>query len=343
MPLHLVGISNNGIWHTIRRPGGWDPWENILASAGPLPSPSDDIACGFVNGQLHVCVSTHPAPQPGVFHTIRFARGNWQPWGDAGSLVFKQNLGNGRIMQIIGLGRVDCAGISNGLHLCIAGEKKLSQDPLNGPPTIWRSVRTPNNWTAPNTVTAGYSLMWDIACAKVNSDQLHVLARCQNAGGSELLIHNIWFADGTQQELGDEDVFSQFANVNDLRNTQWVAGAGIEQALHVVVSDGNELFHTIRLNHAAWQPSFGLVRPAVDNAFTGPLSQPACANDGGNLHVCAISAGSIKHTIRLTNPSAWRNPENATTGSFGDVVDSVRPGSTGSPTKTFSAIACAGE
>jgi hypothetical protein len=44
--LHLVGISDGRIWHTVRRPTfDWDPWEEVTAPT----------AAGQVPGLFHVC------------------------------------------------------------------------------------------------------------------------------------------------------------------------------------------------------------------------------------------------------------------------------------------------
>jgi hypothetical protein len=336
MPLHLVGISGNQVWHTIRRSGGWDPWDELLVSAGALPAPPARIACGFVMGALHVCV----AMRSELFHTIRFARGNWQSWGNAGSIAFP---------QVRGITNVDCVGMDNVLHVCVDGFTRSGT--LQTLPAVWHAMRISNpnsaldSWTSSGEVTARYRVINDLACANVAGAQLHILARCTDTSGAELLVHNIRFADGTSQPLGDQDVISLFpTNANALRGTRTIAAAGIGGQLHVVASNGTELFHTIRLNDVAWQPTFGSVRIEVDATFTGPLALPACANESGNLHVCAISDGGIVHTIRLSSPAAWRNPEAADRGMFGDVLANVPPGLNGSaPPRAFAEIACAGE
>jgi hypothetical protein len=175
---------------------------------------------------------------------------------------------------------------------------------------------------------------------------------CIGSTGGQLLIHNIWVGS-TPQPLGDQDVISHFpGEAAALRDNALVAAAGIGGALHVL-NGGGELRHTIRLNATTWQSTFGLVIPAVNatppsppppgvSPFTRSFSYSACANDGGNLHVCAISDGSIFHTIRISDPAAWRNPEEGTFGFFGNVLNAVPAGSTGSPPRRFTDIACSG-
>ncbi len=331
MSLHLVGISGGRVWHTIRSAGApWAPWDDVLNSTGPLSFPPSDISCGFAGGALHVCVAGGGGR---LSHTIRSGPGAWQPWGDAELAAFS---------RVSGIESVDSVGIGGDLHVCVDGF--IDGRPLRTLPAVWRGVRisAPPSWVPGAEITNRYSPILDFACASVDGGQLHTLVRCTDGEGTQVLMHNIRFPNGDQQSAGDQDVFRLFPNVAALRSTQSVAAAGIGPALHVVASDGNELFHTIRLNDAAWQPTFGRVRPAVDPAFRGPLSFPACANDGGNLHICAISAGAVMHTIRLSNPAAFRNPEAGPTVGFGDVLSTVPPG----PAvllRAFTKIACAGE
>jgi hypothetical protein len=332
--MHLVGVSGGSIWHTIRDPlKGWDPWDEVTASAGPVVDPPREIACAFVAGVLHVCVTTAVG---GLIHTIRFGKGNWQPWGDAGSVGFS---------TVLGLSLVGSASIGSGLVVCVDGFKRSSGTHTQSLPAVWRSDRTAAGWSAPGSVTDAYLSISDIACASVSGSELHVLARCvDRISSAELLIHTIWYPSGASQPLGDQDVIKNFpgSSMSSLKRTRTVAAAGIGQALHVVASDGIELFHTIRIDNTRWQGTFGLVRPSVDASFLAPLTGPACANDGGNLHVCAISNGAIFHTIRMSSPAGWRNPETSSKGGFGNVLGSVPPGPRGSPPQTFIDIGCCG-
>lgn len=337
MPLHLVGLSGGRIWHTIRRPNAnvdWTPWEDVTSLVpSALPGTPSRVACATVMDTLQVCVLT----SAGLFHTIQFTPTSWQAWGNAGVTAFP---------QVILLSNVDCAGTGEQLHVCIDG--LLSSRQNQTLPAVWRSIRIPTKWSAAAEVTNRYEPILNVACAQVTPapgerDELHVLARAVDITSADVLMHNIELPSGASQPAGDQDVFRLFPNAAALRLTRTVAAAGIGPELHVVASDGTELFHTIRLNNSAWQSTFGLVRPAVDPTFTAPLENPACANDGGNLHVCAISGGRIMHTIRISSPPEWRNPENATSGSFGDVLAAVPAGSGGvAPPPTFDDIACAG-
>ena len=330
MPVHLVGISAGRIWHTIRTgPAGWVAWDDVLAGAGPLSGTPSRVACGVAGGQLHVCVAT----SAGLFHTIRFGAGSWQPWGDAGSAGFP---------GVLGITNVDCVGVGPELHVCVEGIQRSGQ--IQTLPAVWHSTRLPGSWTAPTEVTARYRILWDLACGAA-SGNVHVVARVQDVPGSELLVHTIRFPNGSLQPLGDQDVIPMYpaATAAAVRATGTVAAAGNGVPLHLLASDGTEVLHTIRLDDTQWQDSFGPVRPAVDPAFPGPLALPAAAVADGNLHVFAISAGTVVHTIRLTTPPSWRNPETAAAGSFGDVVKTVASGSSGTPDRSFTDIAAAGE
>jgi hypothetical protein len=331
MPVHLIGISAGTIWHTIRNgPDGWTPWENVTSGAGPLSGTASRISCGVADGQLHVCAVT----STGLYHTIRYTAGSWQPWGNAGATAFP---------SVVGITNVDCVGIGSQLHVCVEGSRRSGS--IQTLPAVWQSTRQPGSWTAPGEITGRYRILWDLACGGTAEGNVHLVARVQDVSGSELLIHTIRFPDGSLQPLGDQDVSALYpgATAVALRGTGAVAAAGIESSLHVLASDGTEVRHTIRLDDTSWQSSFGEVRPAVDPAFAGPLAIPAAAGADHNLHVFAISAGTVMHTIRITAPPAWRNPETALTGSFGDVLGAVPSGSAGAPIRSFTDIAAVGE
>ena len=336
MPVHLVGISGGRVWHTVRRTSSWDPWDDVFASAGvPAGAPSR-VAAGVVQGTLHVCLVT----QSGLFHTVRFGNGRWQPWGNAGAVAFP---------QVLGLDDVDCVGIGSGLHVVVSGFRRSGS--LQTLPAVWHAIRTSNpnpaadSWSRTAEITGRYRIISDVACGSTGGS-LHVLARVTDVDGSERLMHTIRFPDGSLQPLRDQDVFPLFpATAAVLRSTRPVAAAGIGPALHVVASNGTELFHTIRLDDTAWQDTFGPIRPAVDATFTAPLTLPATASADGNLHIFAISAapGRVFHTIRVSNPPAWRNPETASSGSFGDVTaGGVPAGAAGAPASVFDDVAAAG-
>lgn len=192
-----------------------------------------------------------------------------------------------------------------------------------------------------------------MACASITPSgagarpQLEILTRVPQ-GGTEPLVHTTLLPTGASS--GDVNVSASDRGATPQSSFPFVvtiAAAGIGSALHIVLGGGIDLFHTVFGSAGGAFELFGLVRTLVgDPAFMGapfgpvpPLTLPACANVGGNLHLCADSNGRIFHTIRLPS-GAWRNPESSTVGMFGDVTAAV-PGGPSNP--DFIAIACAGD
>jgi hypothetical protein len=81
--LHIVVVANDKPWHTIRfADGNWQPfWGDLLSGIADVLSLVTDANCaGTSNDELQVLVETADGK---LWHTIRFADGNWQPfWGD---------------------------------------------------------------------------------------------------------------------------------------------------------------------------------------------------------------------------------------------------------------------
>ena len=104
-----------------------------------------------------------------------------------------------------------------------------------------------------------------------------------------------------------------------------------------MLADGGELFHTVSGGGEA-SDLYGSVRTLVGDVFfgTSPLTLPACANGGGNLHVCAASGSRIMHTIRLPN-GQWRNPESDAASAWSDVTAAL-----GGLGGAITDLACAG-
>ena len=220
-------------------------------------------------------------------------------------------------------------------------------------PAVFRSIRNSSGaWSTRREVTSRYLAVGEVACASITPTgagaraQLEVLARAQTQTGSQPLVHTTLLPTGASS--GDVNVSATIppsATTTNFPAVRTIAAAGIGSELHIVLGQGNELFHTVFGSAGRAFELFGSVRGLVgDPVFTGqplprPLTLPACANVGGNLHVCAVSNGRIFHTIRLPS-GQWRNPESNTVGMFGDVTAAVA----GGPSKPdFIAIACAGD
>jgi hypothetical protein len=61
-----------------------------------------------------------------------------------------------------------------------------------------------------------------------------------------------------------------------------------------------------------------------------------------NLHICALTDdGRIIHTIRVSNPPSWQNPEDSGIAAFGDVTSVV--GSRGIDPSPFRLVAAPGQ
>jgi hypothetical protein len=103
-------------------------------------------------------------------------------------------------------------------------------------------------------------------------------------------------------------------------------------------SVGNELWHTVQFAPPPtplWQP-FNDVKPALTNSPTGPVTS-AVSGVGNNLHLCVEAAGSIYHTIRMSSPPSWQNPEGSGMPVWGDVLAST----IGITQGTVTSVACA--
>ena len=340
MPLRLVGINRDGsVWLTTRRSETlpWDAWSNLTTEVGPITAPSD-VACAIVDGQLHICVLETGA----LWHTLETGPHAFTGWGAAHSVAFPG--------VSPGL-NVDCAAVGGQLHVCLDGN--LQSPALVGQPVVWRSIRnSTGSWSPRKEVTNRFGAIRSIACASIMPTgagarpQLEVLTRAQvRATGAEPLVHTTLFPTGASS--GDVNITASIPPTSAKSNfpsVRTIAAAGIGAELHIVLGRGNELFHTVFGSAGGAFELFGSVRGLVgDPSFRGtpvrPLTLPACANVGGNLHLCTVSAGRIFHTIRLPS-GLWHNPESNTVGLFGDVTAAVAGGPS---TPDFIGIACAGD
>jgi hypothetical protein len=75
---------------------------------------------------------------------------------------------------------------------------------------------------------------------------------------------------------------------------------------------------------------------------TETVTQVACTHVGENLHICALTDdGRIIHTIRMSNPPSWQNPEGSGRAAFGDVTREV--GNRGVNPGPFTLVAASGQ
>jgi hypothetical protein len=85
--------SSGTIWHTIRYPDGtWQvPFGNVSQVVGVPYGYNPFVACAVtgVNDDLHLAAiaTGSTGAEPTIFHTIRYAEGYWQPFGNVNQTV----------------------------------------------------------------------------------------------------------------------------------------------------------------------------------------------------------------------------------------------------------------
>lgn len=85
--LHVLVVNGKGnLYHTIRRPNGWQNFlGDVRATAAPLNEQFRTVSAGDLGNQLHVCTTTASG---GLYHTIRFPTA-WQNFlGDVRVVTF---------------------------------------------------------------------------------------------------------------------------------------------------------------------------------------------------------------------------------------------------------------
>ena len=155
-------------------------------------------------GDAHVCVVNGAGR---LWHTIRFADGSWQPFGDV----------EGQTGEMGDLAAVSCSGVGPDLHVCV----------VNGAGRLWHTIRfADGSWQPFGDVEGQTGEMGDLAavsCSGVGLD-LHVSV----VNGAGRLWHTIRFADGSWQPFGD--VEGQTGEMGDLR-TVALAGFSVAASL----------------------------------------------------------------------------------------------------------------
>jgi hypothetical protein len=268
--LQLCGINyamgSTHVWHTLRHPDGtWQPFGDVLGQAGN-PGDLHAIAAAGVGADVHfVGITTiNTATSEGqLWHTIRGAGGNWDPWGDV-----QNQTGNPEARK----GNVACAGIGGDLHVAFTGYSGL-----------WHTIRNEAGlWTQFGDVSgqAGNRGPYaDVACAAIGNE-LHLAAVARDGH----LWHTVRSEDGSWSEFGDVE-----GQTGELGNFLRVACAHVNGELHLVATStiSPALWHAIRHADGTWTP-FGNVAAAASDP--GQVADVGCAGIGAELHL-ACAAG----------------------------------------------------
>lgn len=335
MPLHLLAISERRVFRTTRADEAtpWAPWQDLNVAVGPLAAPAR-LGCAIVNGALHICVLETNA----LRHTAETSPDTFTGWDAAHVAAFPG----------ITMGQsVDCAGLGGQLHVCLDGFR-ISGDIMSFP-AVHRSIRSAQGaWSPPREIMQRSPVIRDIACtARLSASgrqQLEVLARSQVQTGAgaerrtiEALVHTTLLPTGEpSRDINMTPVLPPAPATADLPGVRSIAAAGARAQLHILLAQEGELFHSLS---GGQSNLYGSVRAMVADTSFGesPLTMPACAISGGNLHVCTVSGERVLHTIRLAN-GLWRNPESNGAGAWSDVTAAL-----GALPGPIADIACAGD
>jgi hypothetical protein len=182
--VHLLSATTTlpgGLYHTMLTDSGqWQGWGDVISQAGLLPGTIDGLAVAGVGTDLHVVVRTSLIGlSVKLLHTIRFADGHWQKWGEIPIPPTFQTQPAG------GLGS---AGIDSDLHV-LFGSGRMP----------FYTVRQANGQWAPwLLLTASFSsLLTTVALAADDKS----LQACAGEGGSSL-FHAIKPPGGSWSAFG---------------------------------------------------------------------------------------------------------------------------------------------
>lgn len=107
--------------------------------------------------------------------------------------------------------------------------------------------------------------------------------------------------NGTWRPFEDMKALPSQINIGHVRNVACATeepSAGSGPAFHVVaLTDNYRLFHTRYINTSTFSPFLDIESTAAGEA--GNFTDVSCAWDGSCLHVCAVTGGTLKHTMML--------------------------------------------
>ena len=260
----------------------------------------------------------------GAFHTIRSGppTPGWTTWVSLPPLPAPVD-------------RIDSALVAGELHVCAATAAGTLLHTFRNTAGTWQSF-----WgdagNAAGLPSATFEFRY-IGMAGVGTT-LHVCstANRRRAGGG-LMPAFVWPIFHATRSTGVGATWtSPFTEVNPGQfpapSTVFteVSCANVAGTVHLCALGffGNELWHTIQLSPPpteSWQP-YNNVKLAHTNS-PGSVGTVSVKGLGSNLHVCVVSAGGIFHTIRMSVPPSWQNPEGSGSATWGNVTAEV-PGLT---------------
>jgi hypothetical protein len=325
VPLHVVVVGATGqAFHTIRTGSptlGWAPWAPLPA----LPGPVNRIDSAVVGGELHVCAVTFPAQT--LLHTFRDNTGTWQSfWGNVGNAAGLPSSSNA--FDYTGL-----AGAGTTLHVFTTANPR----PTGGiTPAFVQPVFHAIRSTGPGA-------SWLSSFNEVNSGQFDTEdtafkeLTCTNVAGNVhmctlgLAANQLWHT--IQLSPPPAESWQPYSDVkpvltNSPQSVDQVSVAGVGSNLHVCIISGGSIFHTIRMSvPPSWQnpegsgrAEWGDVSAVVPGLGPGSPNFIDCAGVDGNLHICCITTtGALLHTIRMSTPPSWQNPEGSGRAFWGTV------------------------
>ncbi|OXM47116.1 hypothetical protein [Amycolatopsis alba] len=332
MPLHVVGVgTDNKVYHAIRNRylhDHWTPWTDVTAIVGGTGSPFTMIACATVDRSVHICGLTEDER---ILHTFRRPDGVWQSsWGDVGAAA---GLGTGQPDGVA------TAGAGTDLQVFAPIQRRDGKPaPAKGSP-VNHAIRSsaPPGWPQSFTpIESGLPFEMNEFLRLAADDAAGSLHVCTLDYGNTLW-HTLQLSSSTWQPFNDV----RRVHLNDPGRIGDVAVAGIGTLLHVCVVADGKIWHTIRAT-SRWQAVWGDVMRVMNPASTETVTRVACAQLEDNLHVCALTEdGRIIHTIRMSAPPSWQNPEDSGRAFFGDVTAEV--GRHGVDPRPFKLLAVSGQ
>jgi hypothetical protein len=232
--------------------------------------------------------------------------------------------------------RIDSSVVAGELHVCAATTAGTLLHTLRNAAGTWAS-----SWTdvgnAAGLPSATFEFQY-IGMAGVGST-LHICTTLNQRSAGGLMPANVWPIFHATRPPGTGGTFaSPLTEVNPgqfpAHSTVFseLSCANVGGAVHMcALGINNELWHTIQLSPPpteSWQP-YSDVKLVHTNS-PGSVSTASVAGLSSNLHICAVSGGGIFHTIRMSVPPSWQNPEGSGRATWGNVTAAVA-GLTGSP------------